>query len=361
MKAIFALILVLVAPSALRAQSESAALTPRRGVILEHLTWLEAEALLTDSTIVVLPLGAAAKEHGPHLRLNNDWIMAEYLTERVLAEADVVVAPTINYHFYPSFLEYPGSTSLRLTTAQDLVVDIVRTLAAYGPRRFYVLNTGVSTLRPLEAASAVMARQGILLAFTDILEVAGPVEKEVAQQEGGTHADEIETSMMLYIAPETVDMAKAVKDYDPRRLPSLTRDPQGAAKYSPTGVYGDATLATREKGERVVEATVAGILADIEALREAPLPTPQSYDAVLSRYVGTYTLTPDEAVTITQEGGRLIYQRSNGRRYVMRAESAISFHVGELARLTFLPDEHGAVRGFYMRWMGQEVLARLQQ
>ena len=357
MKTVVALTLLLVVPSVLRAQPESVATTPRRGVLLEHLTWLEAEPLLTDSTIIVLPLGAAAKEHGPHLRLNNDWIMAEYLKERVLDEADVVVAPTINYHFYPSFLEYPGSTSLRLTTAQDLIVDIVRTLAAYGPRRFYVLNTGVSTIRPLEASAAVMARQGIRLAFTDILEVAGPVEKEVAEQEGGTHADEIETSMMLYIAPETVDMAKAVKDYDPRPVRSLTRDPQGAGKYSPTGVYGDATLATREKGERVVEATVAGILADIEALRQAPLPTLQTYDAVLSRYVGTYTLAPEETVTITEQEDRLFYQRSDGRRYAMTAESAISFHIGELARLTFLPDVQGAVRGFYMRWMGQEVLA----
>jgi creatinine amidohydrolase len=240
---------------------------PRKGVLLQDLTWMEAEKILTDKTIVVIPLGAAAKEHGPHLKLKNDWMLAEYLTERVLQEADAVIAPTVGYHFYPAFVEYPGSISLRLETARDLVVDICKSLAHYGPRRFYVLNTGVSTLRALEPAARALAEDGILLRYTNILQVAGPVEKALAQQEGGTHADEIETSMMLHIAPDSVDMSLAAKDYHPGQG-GLTRDPNGQGAYSPTGIYGDATLATREKGEQVIEAIVAGVLQDIEALRQ---------------------------------------------------------------------------------------------
>ena len=289
--------------------------------------------------------------------MNNDWILAEYLKDRVLLEADVVIAPTINYHFYPSFLEYPGSTSLRMQTAQDLIVDVVRTLAAYGPRRFYVLNTGVSTIRPLEAAAAVLARRGLLLHYTDILKVVGPVEQEVAQQEGGTHADEIETSVMLYIAPETVDMAKAVKDYDPRPVFPLTRNPDGVGKYSPTGVFGDATLAIRAKGEIIVEATVVGMMADLDTLRQTPLPEPQTYDGLFARYAGTYRITPENVVTIGEEDNQLLYRRANRRPLVMTPESPVSFHVGELGRLTFLADEQGQVEGFYLRWLGQEVFA----
>jgi creatinine amidohydrolase len=245
----------------------------QRGILLEELTWMEAEKILTPETVVVIPLGAAAKEHGPHLKLKNDFILAEYFKRRVLAAADVVIAPTVNYHFYPAFVEYPGSTSLRMETARDLIVDICRTLARYGPRRFYVLNTGVSTVRALTPAAELLAREGILLHFTDILKVAGPVEKEVKEQEGGTHADEIETSMILYMDPASVDMSKAVKDYHPGPGP-LTRDPakREGRTFSPSGVFGDATLATREKGEKVVEAMVKGILAEIETLRRAPLP-----------------------------------------------------------------------------------------
>lgn len=243
-----------------------------RGVLLWDLTWMQAEAVLTPEAVVVLPLGAASKEHGPHLRLKNDWLLAEYYKERVLAAADVVIAPTLGYHHYPAFVEYPGSTSLSAETSRDVVVEICRGLARFGPRRFYVLNTGVSTVKPLQAAAEVLAAEGILLRFTDILALAGPIEAEVSEQPGGTHADEIETSMMLYMAPEMVDMSKAVRDWAPKTKPGFSRTPDGPGHYSATGVWGDATLATREKGEKVVEHMVAGILAEIEALRVAPLP-----------------------------------------------------------------------------------------
>lgn len=246
------------------------ALGQPQGLLLEDLTWLEAEKALTPETVIVIPLGAAAKEHGPHLKLKNDFILAEYLKQRVLEKANVVIAPTVNYHFYPAFVEYPGSTTLRLATARDMIIDICRSLARFGPRRFYVLNTGVSTARALKPAVDSLAAHGLILHYTDLLKALGPIEAEVSQQEGGTHADEIETSMILYMAPAAVDMSKAVKDYHPRGTGGLTRDPKGAGTYSATGIWGDPTLATREKGEKVVEALVRALLEEIEALRRAP-------------------------------------------------------------------------------------------
>lgn len=250
-----------------------------KGVLLEELTWQEAEKRLRPDTVVVIALGAAAKEHGPHLKLKNDWTMAEYYKQRVLISANVVIAPTINYHFYPAFVEYPGSTSLRMETARDLTVDICRSLARFGPRRFYIINTGVSTLRALKPAAEILAADGILLHYLDVTKDVADVVKPLEKQEGGTHADEIETSKMLYIDPTAVDMKKAVKDYHPRPdRPGgrLTRDPQVAARgegtYSPTGTWGDPTLATREKGQKVTEATFAVILKQIEKLRQTTLP-----------------------------------------------------------------------------------------
>lgn len=264
MKRLLLLVLIVASPAAAAGQA--------KGVLLEDLTWVEAEKVLTEKTVVVIPLGAAAKEHGPHLKLKNDWLIAEYLKRRVLERSDVVVAPTVNYHFYPAFLEYPGSTSLRVETARDLVIDICRSLARYGPRRFYVLNTGVSTLRALKPAAEALARDGLVLAYTDLLKITGPVEKAVGRQEGGTHADEIETSIMLYIAADTVDMKKAAKDYHPSSERGFTRDPKGRGIYSPTGIFGDATLATRKKGETITKALVEGVLREIEDLRRMPAP-----------------------------------------------------------------------------------------
>ncbi len=243
-----------------------------KGVLLEDLTWVEAETALTPDTIVVIPIGAESNEHGPHLRLKNDFVLAEYFKRRVLASADVVVAPTVNYHYYPAFGEYPGSTTLRLETARDLLVDICRSLARYGPRRFYALNTGVSTLRALKLSADVLAADGLLFRYTNILEVGAEVEKKIRKQEGGTHADEIETSLMLFIDPAMVTMSKAVKDYHPSPGSGLTRDSKKPGAYSASGIYGDATLATRDKGELMANAMLHGMLQEIEALKAAGLP-----------------------------------------------------------------------------------------
>jgi creatinine amidohydrolase len=237
-----------------------------KGILLEELTWREAEEVLRPETVVVIPIGAACKEHGPHLKLKNDWVLAEYLKGELLKNASVVIAPTVNYHYYPAFVEYPGSITLRLETARDLMVDICVSLARYGPRKFYALNTGVSTIGPLELAAKILALDGIQFRYTDILKLTEPAELSVKQEEGGTHADEIETSVMLFIAPSAVDMSKAVKNYDHESKGKLTRDPNADGIYSPSGIYGDATLATRWKGEIVVRAIISGILRDIEEL-----------------------------------------------------------------------------------------------
>ena len=258
-----------------------------KGQRLEDVTWRDAEQLLTADAIVVVPLGAGSKEHGPHLRLGSDLKIADYLTKRVLDSTPVVVAPSITYHHYPAFLEYPGSTSLTIESARGMVVDIVQTLARYGPRRFYVLNTGVSTVRALEPAAEALAADGILLRYTDL---AGRLERAssgIRQQTGGTHADEVETSMMLYIDPSSVDMSKAVRDYTPSSgMSKLTRTRDSGGTYSPSGVWGDPTLATREKGRVFVEALVAGIQEDIGNLRTAALPSPTASTTATARAPG---------------------------------------------------------------------------
>ena len=242
-----------------------------KGLLLAELTWVQAELALTPDTLVVLPLGAGAKEHGPHLPLCNDWLLAEYFKQRVLEAADVVIAPTLGYHYYPAFVEYPGSVTLRLETARDLIEDICTSLAAFGPRRFYVLNTGISTIQALAPARDALAAHGLLLAYTDLRAAGRARIERLIEQAGGSHADEIETSMMLYIAPERVDMSKAVCDYHPGKG-RLTRQAGAGGTYSPTGIYGDASLANHDKGRAAVEAIVTSVLSDIEQLRSQALP-----------------------------------------------------------------------------------------
>ena len=243
-----------------------------KGLELEKLTWKQAEQALHRKTIVVIPLGAAAKEHGYHLPLNIDALTATYFKNQLLLLADVVVAPTITYSFYPAFSEYPGSISLTRQTAAAMVHEICLSLSAFGPRKFYVLNHGVSTLRPLRDAAEILAQRGILLTFTDLQEAFAKLPDGLCEQEGGSHADEVETSMMLAIAPEIVCMDLASKDFDKLASGRLSRSQLAGTSYSESGVWGDATLASPDKGNKIVECLLAHLLEDIDRLAQAPLP-----------------------------------------------------------------------------------------
>lgn len=223
---------------------------------LGALTWDEAEPLL-PRCVMVLPVGAGCKEHGHHLPLENDLLLAEALAARLEPHPEVLLLPTLSYGFYPAFADYPGSISLEHDTMRDTVVSIGRSLLAHGARRFYVLNTGISTLRPLKAAAELLP--DCEYGYLNLLEV---LEGWPREQPGGTHADELETSMMLYLTPDRVRMDRARPDYHGEGPGPLRRTP-GAGLYSPTGAWGDPTLASREKGERLVEALMAHIWRDL--------------------------------------------------------------------------------------------------
>ncbi|MFT3741474.1 MAG: creatininase family protein [Gammaproteobacteria bacterium] len=239
--------------------------------LIANMSWDEVATARKNNSVVIIPLGAAAKEHGWHLPLDNDYVMANYLRDRILKKIEHAIAlPTINYHYYPNFLEYPGSTSLSLETSRELMCDICRSLAQQGFKKFYVLNTGFSTLKPLQAAKEELAKENIKMDYLNPSNFFdSPLIKHLQEQSLGSHADEIETSMMLYMAPQIVRMEKAVKDAHPKspHPGPLTRNPNAnKGIYSPTGAWGDPTLATPEKGKIIVEAYVDYIANQIHNL-----------------------------------------------------------------------------------------------
>jgi len=232
-----------------------------KGYRLERLNWFEAERLLNENTVVVIPLGAAAKQHGPHLPLNNDALIANWLVNEIVQRLPVVAAPLINASFYPAFVEYAGSISLRVETARDLLIDCCRSLAPFGAASFYVLNTGVSTERPLTMAKQVLEAEGYQFKYLKLSEAFTSLDSNIFEQGYGSHADEHETSLMLHIAPEVVDMSKAVDD-GAEGEGKLSRV-KGRGIWSESGVYGQATLANASKGRLVAEALVECVYRDI--------------------------------------------------------------------------------------------------
>ena len=240
------------------------------GVKLAELTWEEAAEAVERCPIALLPIGAGSKEHGPHLPCGTDLFVVEELARRVVEAFPVTLLPSLAYGFFPAFVDWPGSVSIGARHFSALVADIVRSLARHGTRKFLILDGGVSTHPPLRTLSSELHQElGVHIAVTNILGLGHEVEAAVAEQESGGHADEIETSCMLVIRPDLVKMERAVKEIDPalpgtRGTDRVRKFALGGKMLTKSGVNGDPTLATAEKGELVLAAMAQDIIDFLE-------------------------------------------------------------------------------------------------
>lgn len=297
-----ALLLVFVIIS----QPMNAQVTKPAGVFLQDITWPEAVKRLNAESVIVIPLGAQAKAHGPHMLLNTDFIQSEYFAREIAKTENIIVAPQLNYGFYFPFVKFHGSTSLRHSVAKNMIVDICRGLSNFGPKRFYVINEGIITNAALKPAADILAEQGIVLSFTDLTgHRVDSLFKSIQKQKEGGHADEIETSKVLYMQPAAVNMKLAKKDYGIRKGRGFpTPDSTEMGHYMPNAIWGDATLATKEKGKKITMGMLQIIRNDIARLRLTPLPAPVKHD--YQSYVGTYQAVGNKAVSVTDEGGLVV-------------------------------------------------------
>lgn len=255
--------------------------TPTPGAFLGDLTWPEAETRLRSAPVVVLPFGAGAKEHGPQLPMNADAVVADYLCRQAVAAEPVVVAPPILYGWFPAFRQFPGAEVSDPTVFIKYADAVARSLVRSGARRVVFLNTSIT--KAVGLPLSIVARDLRVDTGTPTLVVSwDDLETEATHaletQSRGGHADEIETSIHLFLQPQLVRMDKAVADYGrepvkdyPGYEPGLlSRDPKDPA-YSETGVFGDPTRATAEKGRKALAIMTSEWLKALRGFAKAPL------------------------------------------------------------------------------------------
>lgn len=226
--------------------------------MVADLTWDRVAERLQGGAPAILPVGAEAKEHGLHLPMGTDRLQADWLAVELARRIDGLVWPSVGYGYYPAFVPYAGSCSLRASTFQALIVDLAEGLRASGARALLIVNIGLSTIEPIDAALAEVDWPAVL----HVNPYSGPRYLDTvargSRQAFGSHADEMETSRMLALAPDRVDMARA--SASPADLGNtlgagpLQPDDADGGNYCPTGVYGDATLARADFGAELVDA-----------------------------------------------------------------------------------------------------------
>ena len=269
-----------VAAAACAAFASPIAAQPR-GAFLHDLTWPEAEQRLRAAEVVIVPFGAGAKEHGPQLPLGTDQIVLEHLSKLAVDSVAVVVAPPILHGWFPAFREFPGTEIGDADLFTRYALEVARSLVRHGARRIVFLNTGISraTGLPLSiAARELLAQDRVpsLVVSWDDLET--PATDAIASQRMGGHADEIETSIVLALRPALVHMERAVRDYGPDggapypgyRPGGFSRR-RGDPNYSTTGVFGDPTLATAEKGRKAIALMEAQWPKALRGFANAPI------------------------------------------------------------------------------------------
>jgi creatinine amidohydrolase len=233
------------------------------GYEVAGLTWDRVGERLAAGTRAILPIGAGAKEHGLHMPMATDQVFADYFA-RVLAEnIDALIWPTLTYGAYPAFVAYAGSISVNAETFIAPVTEIADAIIDSGAKSLFIIDTGISTIAPVDAAIHASRHNSRVRHITVF---RGPrfltAAHSLMQQPYGSHADEIETSLMLVIAPQLVDMTRARASPFSAAGPApgpRSPDDQRSPNYSPSGSYGDPTLASVDKGTRLL----AAILEDL--------------------------------------------------------------------------------------------------
>jgi creatinine amidohydrolase len=229
-----------------------------------NLTWDMVGERLAAGAAAILPIGAGAKEHGLHMPMASDKIFAEYFARAVAERIHALIWPTLTYGAYPAFVAYAGSASLSNATFSAVVTEIIDGLIGFGANRILIVDTGLSTIALVEQAIGT-CRDPSLVRHLKVF--VGPRFRATARalmhQPYGSHADEIETSLMLAIAPDLVDMSRAKSSpfsaQGPTPGPLSPLDPQ-SPNYSPSGSFGDPTLASIDKGSRLLAALLEDLM-----------------------------------------------------------------------------------------------------
>ncbi len=232
-------------------------------VFMAELSWPEFQRRVEAGAPVFLPLGST-EQHGPHMAMNVDVVLPTAVCERVARQVGGLVAPTIPYG-YKSMPRsgggeaFPGTTSLDANTFSLVVRDVIRSLGRDGVRRLVVLNGHFENAWPavegVDLGLRELRRDGIFDMQLMRLEYWDFVRRETLDRlfpDGfpGTeleHASLLETSLMLLLRPDLVDMEKVPSD-GPAKFPTYDRFPVPENFGPASGVLAVATGSSAEKG-----------------------------------------------------------------------------------------------------------------
>lgn len=244
-----------------------------------YLTWTEIEAMPDKGNVVILQPVGAIEQHGPHLPLAVDAAIGQAVLGKALQQLPISVPayalPSLYYGKSNEHWHFPGTMTLSVQTLIATLMEVGDSIYRAGFRKLAFVNSHGGQPQVIEMVARDLHQRYedfvVLPLFTwRVPNVANSLLTE-KEQELGIHAGDAETSLLLSILPEQVKMERAIAEY-PHSLPTdsllsmegklpfawMTRD------LSKSGILGDPTTATKEKGDRILASLADGWVQTIQ-------------------------------------------------------------------------------------------------
>ncbi|MFN7934714.1 MAG: creatininase family protein [Bryobacteraceae bacterium] len=241
----------------------------RKDYLYQHYTWVELKEVAARNPVVVVPVGSV-EDHGPHLPLDTDNFLISSICEEAArrANGDILLMPLIPYGFETHHMDFPGTIDIHMEHMLHFVLDVTKSVARHGFTRILLADGHGSNMPILDlvARRTIIETDALCAPFLWPSLALGDIKKVRESGRGGmSHACELETSVYLYLDQERVHMNRAVKEMEQPDSeyiwsdllnPGPVRMMDIWTRFSKSGVNGDPTLATVEKGRVIFEAVV---------------------------------------------------------------------------------------------------------
>lgn len=240
---------------------------------LSRMSWTQAREALGKAQVALLPVGST-EQHGPHLPLGTDWMTAQEIARRASKKGGWLVLPTVPVGVSAHHRQFWGTLWVPPDVLRDYVVSVARSLAFHGLRKLVLVNGHGGNTAALEEAARALREERIYAFVYVWWRACAEIIAQVIEG-GGSHAAEMETAVVLAIAPELVrtenyEMAAA------QGAPEWGKKVEGVdigfdtIDFSASGATGNPSRATVEKGEKILQAAAERLDAFCRWLASQP-------------------------------------------------------------------------------------------
>ena len=262
--------------------------------LYDEMSWPEIKQAVKEKRVPLIPVGST-EQHGPHLPTKTDAFLAYQVCNAAAKRIPemTVVMPVVSYGYNEHHLDFPATIHIDHETLIRFVIDIGKSLAHHGFEKIIIVNGHGSNTAPMEIAARRITLETPAICASCVYISLNQEVFRLLEGESG-HAGELETSLMLFLAPELVDMSKARRNWDFPKSKFIRwgiekgQEDFGVSggkvqfmdwwsRMSSTGVLGDPTKASREKGEKAFDLLVDALTEFIREFRSREIRQRKDY------------------------------------------------------------------------------------